>query len=270
MYFLISCFTSISTLFAGYFSFISFRLPCNTVLPLFNIKISLQNSSIVAIWCADIIMYFPFFIKLIIIFFSISVLTGSSPLNGSSNTTNSGSCIIAVINCIFCWFPFDNFSAGICKYSSTFSTLAHSFIELIASSFCIPFNSAKYISWSNIFVFGYTPLSSGRYPNLTDFLSTGFPFQVISPLSFFIIPSNILIVVVFPAPLVPSKPYTPGFVKLKEILSTAFFPTNDFDTFLNSRLIFSFPLFFYFLWNTLYSATCLFSLHILTYLFLLV
>ena len=140
----------------------SFKFPCNTVFPLFKIKISLQNSSMVAIWWADMITYFPFFTKSMMIFFNISVLTGSNPLNGSSSTTSSGLWITAVINCIFCWFPLESFSAGIMRYSSTFNSFAHFSIASFASCCFIPFNSAKYINWSHIFTLGYTPLSSGK------------------------------------------------------------------------------------------------------------
>ncbi len=61
----------------------------------------------------------------------------------------------------------------------------------------------------------------------------------ISPLEGFIKPVNILIVVVFPAPLGPKKPSISPLSKEKERFSTAFNKPKDFDKLLifNNLLI---------------------------------
>ena len=85
-----------------------FKYPSKTVLPLTNISNFSQKSSTWSILCDENIIDVPLSFNSNITFLKSSILSGSSPENGSSNIKSSGSFIIADINWTFCWVPFDN------------------------------------------------------------------------------------------------------------------------------------------------------------------
>ena len=50
---------------------------------------------------------------------SVSIFTGSSPLNGSSRISSFGSAITAAMNCTFCDIPFDSVSTRLSAQSES-------------------------------------------------------------------------------------------------------------------------------------------------------
>ena len=71
----------------------------------------------------------------------------------------------------------------------------------------MPCSRPKYAIWSRTFMRGYSPRSSGMYPNRRrSSFDTGRPFQVTRPASSCTRPKTARMAVVLPAPLGPRKP----------------------------------------------------------------
>src|SRR5437773_1575490 len=96
--------------------------------------------------------------------FMTCVLTGSSPANGSSNTTSSGSCRTVEMNCTFCCMPFESSSTRRMRHAPRPSRSSQSAARARARRRSTPFISARNTTRSSTRILRYSPRSSGRYP----------------------------------------------------------------------------------------------------------
>ena len=90
--------------------FTSRTAPLTTTRPRSTMAIDSHSSSTVSIWCVLKIRVLPRSRISRNASFSSRTFTGSSPVNGSSMISTSGSWRIAAMNWIFCWLPFDSSS----------------------------------------------------------------------------------------------------------------------------------------------------------------
>ena len=135
------------------------------------------------------------------------MLTGSSPLNGSSRIKRSGSWMIAATNWIFCSMPFESSSQRLPSTPASPTRATYALMRSESPLSGTPLRRAMYMRYAATRILRYTPRSSGRYPILSFASSAeSRPSTLSSPLSGNRIDMIIRIDVVLPAPFGPMKP----------------------------------------------------------------
>lgn len=159
-------------------------------------------------------MVVPFFFSSNIRSINRFCIKGSRPLVGSSRITISGFPIKAFMIPSFCFIPFDIFRT--LPEGSSSSRSINSFIRLLSR---MPFISARKFKSPRPVKSSGKAISPARYPRFfwmrEAWLKQSIPLILHSPFSGFRKPSRCLIVVVFPAPLGPRKPYTSPFLRIR-------------------------------------------------------
>ena len=90
------------------------------------------------------------------------MLTGSSPLNGSSRISRSGPWIVAATNCTFCDMPFDSSSQRFDSTPRRPTRSRASEMRRSRSGPSAPFRRARKRRNGRTFIRLYSPRSSGR------------------------------------------------------------------------------------------------------------
>ncbi len=92
---------------------------------------------------------------------SASTAIGSSPENGSSRMSTSGSCTSATASCTRCWLPSDSACTVSPLRSVSPSRSSRSSVAFLATGMAMPCRRPKYSICSATRIFWYRPRSSG-------------------------------------------------------------------------------------------------------------